>query len=368
VAAVSKEVLKRTALVSAIVLATIVGVLLVLYAWRLPPFRSAIETTENAYVRGSITVIAPKVDGYVSEVLVQDFANVQAGQVIVRLDDRNYKQKLAQALAAQAAQEANLANVVQARHVREASIESALATMQSARAQQANAQAQLVRARSDQARVAELVQDGSVSQRETDQVEATLRQAEAAHRQADATLAQARAAHSSAQQDLKAVIVNRDAIQAAVEGARAAVQLAQIDLDNTLIRAPRAGTLGEIGVKLGQYATPGTQLVVLVPREVWVVANFKEAQTARMRVGQPAVLRVDALSDAEIEGRVENIAPATGSEFSVLRPDNATGNFTKIAQRLPVRIAVDAKAALAARLRPGMSVVASVDTSKGAQP
>src|SRR5262249_38967332 len=100
----------------------------------------------------------------------------------------------------------------------------------------------------------------------------------------------------------------------------------------------------------------------------WVVANFKEAQTAHIRVGQPAVLRVDALSDAEIKGRVENIAPATGSEFSVLRPDNATGNFTKIAQRLPVRIAVDVSDALAARLRPGMSVVASVDTSKGGQP
>jgi multidrug resistance efflux pump len=102
-----------------------------------------------------------------------------------------------------------------------------------------------------------------------------------------------------------------------------------------------------------------------VPRQVWVVANFKEAQTAHMGEGQPAMLRVDALSDAQIKGHVENIAPATGSEFSVLRPDNATGNFTKIAQRLPVRIAVDANDPLAARLRPGMSVVASVDTSKG---
>jgi multidrug resistance efflux pump len=368
VVAVSKEVLKRAAPVSAVVLATIVGVVLVLYAWRLPPFRSPIESTEDAYVRGSITVIAPKVDGYVAEVLVQDFANVEAGQLIVRLDDRNYKQKLAQALATQAAQEANLANVVQARHVREASIESASAAMQSARAQQANAQAQLVRARTDGARVSELVQDGSVSQRETDQVEAALRQAEAAQRQADAAFAQARAAHAASQQDLKSVIVNRDAIEAAVAGARAAVQLAQIDLDNTLVRAPVAGTLGEIGVKLGQYATPGTQLVMLVPRRIWVVANFKEAQTAHIRVGQPAVLRVDALSDAEIKGRVENIAPATGSEFSVLRPDNATGNFTKIAQRLPVRIAVDLSDALALRLRPGMSVVASVDTSQGARP
>ncbi|HSV44283.1 MAG TPA: HlyD family secretion protein [Ramlibacter sp.] len=340
------------------------GILLVLYAWRLPPFRGAVETTENAYVRGSITVIAPKVDGYVAEVMVQDFATVKAGQVLVQLDDRNYRQKLAQAQANQAAVEANLDNVSQARRVREAGVTNAEAAIATALAQQVNAGAQLSRTQADQRRAEALVQDGSISQRERDQTEGFLRQAEAARKQAEATIQQARAGHAAAQQDLRAVIVNRRSVEASVESARAAVQLAEIDLENTRIRAPRDGHVGEVGVKLGQYVTPGTQLMALVPAHVWVMANFKEAQTTRMREGQPASFTVDGLGDAHFKGTVERISPATGSEFSVIRPDNATGNFTKVPQRLPVRISVDVTEALAARLRPGMSVIASVDTRK----
>jgi multidrug resistance efflux pump len=350
-----------------VVTAALTGIALVLYAWRLPPFLSAIESTENAYVRGSVTVIAPKVDGYVAEVLVQDFAAVDAGQVLVRLDDRNYRQRLAQAQAALAAQEANLANLVQARHAREAGVASASAQLAAAQAQQFNAAAQLARSQADQRRSQALVGDGSVSQREFEQVDGTLRQAEAGQRQTDALAQQARAAITVAQQDLRAVAVNRQAVEAAVQGAKAAVALAEIDLENTRIRAPRAGRAGEIGVKLGQYVTPGTQLMALVPAQVWVVANFKEAQAARMAPGQAAELQVDGLGHARLRGRVERLAPAMGSEFSVLRADNATGNFTKVAQRLPVRIAVDANEPLLTRLRPGMSVVAEVDTGS-AQP
>jgi multidrug resistance efflux pump len=211
-----------------------------------------------------------------------------------------------------------------------------------------------------------LAQDGSVSERERDQADGLLRQAEAAYRQTLAGVQQADAAHAVATQELQTVIVNRRVIEAAVESAKAAVQLAEIDLENTRIRAPRAGVVGEVGVKLGQYVTPGTQLLALVPPQVWVVANFKEAQTARMVAGQPATLRVDALDNAELAGKVERMAPATGSEFSVIKPDNATGNFTKIPQRLPIRIAVDERDPLAARLRPGMSVVVTVDTRRGA--
>ncbi|MDM0112326.1 HlyD family secretion protein [Variovorax sp. J22R133] len=354
---------RATALVLMLALA---GVLLVLYAWRLPPFRTAIESTENAYVRGSITVIAPKVDGYVAQVLVQDFAEVKAGQVLVQLDDRNYRQRVAQAQASLAAAQANLDNVAQARRVREAGVSTAEASVATALAQQVNASAQLSRTQADQRRADALVPDGSISQRERDQTEGLLRQAEAARTQAGAAIRQARAGHAAAQQDLRAVIVNRRSVEASVETAQAAVQLAEIDLENTRIRAPRDGHVGEVGVKLGQYVTPGTQLMVLVPAQVWVVANFKEAQTSRMREGQPAALRVDALADAKFKGRVERLSPATGSEFSVIRADNATGNFTKIPQRLPVRIAVDMSDTLAARLRPGMSVFASVDTSSSA--
>lgn len=354
---------RTTVLIAA---ASLAGILLVLYSWRLPPFASAIETTENAYVRGGITVISPKVDGYVAEVLVQDFGVVKAGDVLVRLDDRNYVQRLAQARANLAAQEANLDNVAQARRVREAGIASTRAGMATAQAQLVNAQAQLSRTQADQRRAQALVTDGSISQRERDQTEGLLRQAEAARKQALAAIQQASAGQGAAEQDLRSVIVNRRSIEAAVDSAHAAVQLAQIDLDNTRIHAPRDGQVGEVGVKLGQYVTPGTQLVSLVPPQVWVVANFKEAQTAHMRPGQAATLRVDALADVEIKGQVERIAPATGSEFSVIRADNATGNFTKVPQRLPVRIRVDMSEPQAARLRPGMSVIATVDTKGGA--
>jgi multidrug resistance efflux pump len=342
--------------------ATLLCLGLVLYAWRLPPFRTGTETTENAYVRGMVTIVAPKVDGYVAEVLVQDYMAVQAGQVLVKLDDRIYRQKLEQARSALAAQEANLANTVQARRAREAAIGNTQAQIASAKAQQANARAQLARAQADMRRATPLAQDGSLSQRERDQTEAALHQAEATLKQAEAGAAQAQAGQAVATQDLQTVVVNRSAVEAAVESARAAVKLAEIDLDNTQIRAPRDGHVGEVGVKLGQYVTPGTQLVAVVPSQVWVVANFKEAQTARMAPGQVAHFRVDALSDAALTGRVERLSPATGSEFSVIKQDNATGNFTKIPQRLSVRIAVDPDQAQSARLRPGMSVVVSVDT------
>lgn len=357
--------MRKLSHLSNIVIATVAlaAVAFVLHAWHLPPFHGDIESTENAYVRGSVTVIAPKVDGYVAEVLVHDFATVDAGQVLVRLDDRNYRQRLTQARAALAVQQANLANVAQSRRAREAGVANAQAQLAAAEAQQANAAAQLGRTQADERRSRALVVDGSVSQREQEQAESALRQAEAGQRQADAHAEQARAAIRVAQQELRAVDVNQQVIEAAIEGAQAAVQLAEIDLENTRIRAPRAASAGEIGVKLGQYVTPGTQLLALVPSQVWVVANFKEAQTARMVPGQVAQLQVDGLGNARLKGRVERLAPAMGSEFSVIRADNATGNFTKVPQRLQVRIAVDADEPLARRLRPGMSVIAEVDTS-----
>ncbi len=146
-------------------------------------------------------------------------------------------------------------------------------------------------------------------------------------------------------------------------GAEAQVHLAEIDLKNTRIEAPEDGRLGEVGARLGQYVAPGTQLMALVPKRTWVVANFKETQLSGMKVGQPVSFTVDALGHARLNGRIERFAPATGWEFSVLRPDNATGNFTKVAQRLPVRIAIDAGQALAEKLSPGMSVVVSIDTN-----
>ena len=348
--------------IAVVCVALVAALLAALHAWRLPPFASAVETTEDAYVRGNVTIVAPKVDGYVAEVAIEDFERAAAGQVVVRLDDRNYRHKLDQARGNLRLQESNLANLEQTRRAKEAAVASTAAQIASAQAQAVNARAQLDRAIADLRRVEHLVADGSLSQRERDQTVAALRQAEASVRQGDAAIAQTRAGRSAAEQELQAVAVNRQALEGSVEAARAAVRLAEFDLENTVVRAPRDGRVGEVGVKLGQYVQPGTQLMAVVPAQVWVVANFKERQTARMAPGQSATLRVDALPDEQLTGRIERISPATGSEFSVIKPDNATGNFIKIPQRLLVRIAVDPGQPLAERLRPGMSVLASVDT------
>jgi multidrug resistance efflux pump len=153
-----------------------------------------------------------------------------------------------------------------------------------------------------------------------------------------------------------------------VQGAEAAVHLAEIDLQNTRIVAPQDGRLGEIGARVGQYVSAGTQLLAVVPEKIWVVANFKETQLPGMKVGQPVTLQVDALEHARLSGHIEQFSPAAGSEFTVLKADNATGNFTKVAQRVPVRIAIDPNQDLAERLAPGMSVEVSVNTEAPAVP
>ncbi|WP_422785832.1 HlyD family secretion protein [Rhizorhabdus argentea] len=337
---------RATIIIAVIVL---LGVATILYAWGLPPFSSAIQSTDNAYVRGRTTLISPQVSGYVVAVPVQDFQHVKAGQVLVRIDDRIYRQRVDQAQANLSSQLAALANSTQTRRAREAAVGSQSAAVESARAQ-------LARAEADMRRVDELVGQGSISLRERDQTRAALLAAQAAVRQAQAS-------NVIAREDVVSVRVNRGALQAAVEGAQAALRLVRIDLANTIIRAPADGQVGEVGVRLGQYVTAGTQLLFVVPRQLWITANYKEAQTADMRPGQPASFTVDALGGKKLTGHVESLAPATGSEFAVLKPDNTTGNFVKVAQRISVRIAVDPDQSLAARLRPGMSVETRIDTS-----
>lgn len=342
---------RRTRVLSALAFGTLalLGVLIVLYAWQLPPFASAIESTENALVRGQVTVISPQLSGYVFEVPVQDFQQVKAGDLLVRLDDRIYTQRLAQAEASLASQQAALANNRQ-------QMRSAQATIDQRKAAIGSAKAQADKAGADLKRSLALVTDGSISRSELDV-------SRAAAAQARASLAQANAAVRIAEEDLRTVEVNKDSLQAAVSNAVAAVALARIDLANTRVVAPRDGQLGQIGVRLGAWVNSGAQLMALVPDTVWVIANFKETQMAHVRVGQAASFTVDALNHARLTGHVQEIAPATGSEFSLLQADNATGNFVKIAQRIPVRIVVDPDQPDARRIRPGMSVVVSVDTA-----
>ncbi|MGZ5201735.1 MAG: HlyD family secretion protein [Telluria sp.] len=346
----------RRPLWNALVFGTLalVGVLIVLYAWNLPPFHSAVESTENAMVQGQVTLISPQLSGYVVEVDVQDFQHVHAGQLMFRIDDRIYRQRLEQARAQLQTQQAALANYAQSRT-------SAGATIEQNRAALANALAQQKKSAADLRRVQELAADGSLSVRELDA-------ARAAYEQAAAAIEQARAALEIARQNFTSVGVNRAALEAAVANAQAAVRLAEIDLSNTRIVAPRDGQLGQVSVRAGAYASSGTQLTALVPPVLWVIANMKETQMANVRVGQPATFTVDALGGAKLRGTVERIAPATGSEFSVLPPDNATGNFVKITQRIPVRISIDPNQQLAARLAPGMSVVVSIDTAARGRP
>jgi multidrug resistance efflux pump len=324
------------------------AVLAILYAWQLPPFAGWSQDTDNAYVRGKVTIISPQVSGYVTAVHVHDFLTVTKGQVLVSIDQRIYAARVEQAKANLAAQRAALANSQQSQRAREAAVTGQAAGI-------ASAQAQFGRAQADMKRADALVADGSISERERDQTRAALLAAQAA-------VLQASAQRQVGQQEVRSVIVGRDGLEAAVAAAEAQLHLAQIDLDNTIVRAPADGQLSEVGVRNGAFVTAGTQLMFLVPRELWVIANFKEAQTSNMRVGQSASFKVDALGGAKLSGHVESIAPAAGSEFAVLKADNATGNFVKVAQRIAVRVKIDPAQDLAARLRPGMSVVLHVET------
>ena len=327
----------------------ILGVLLVLYAWKLPPFTSGLQRTDNAYVRGQVTIISPQVAGYVTEVAVQDYQTVQQGAPLVQIDDRIYRQRLEQAEAALHSAQAALANSAQTQT-------SARGSVAQTRASIAGAQAALAKAQADADRVRTLRAGGWVAQAQVDVAQAALRSAQA-------QVASAQAQEGIAETGVTTAVVGRGTLEAAVENAQAAVRLAQIDLDNTRIVAPRAGQLGEVAVRQGQYVTAGTQLTSIVPDRVWVVANMKETLMRNVRVGQPVELSIDALGHESIRGHVERISPATGSEFSVIRPDNATGNFTKVAQRIPVRVSIDPNQPLASRLSPGMSVVARIDTT-----
>ncbi|GAA4042466.1 HlyD family secretion protein [Sphingomonas rosea] len=329
----------------------VAGVLAALWAWGLPPFDSGDETTNNAYVRGQTTVISPQVAGYLIAVPVKDFDRVQPGQLLARIDPTPFQQRVRQGEASIAAQRATLANSQQ-------SLRSGEAQMRLQDAAVSAARAGLEKAQADMRRIDELAGEGSVSLRERDQARAALKQAQA-------SVQQAQAQRAIAAEQVRTVQVGRGALEAQVEGADVSAQLARIDLSRTEIRAPRAGRLSEISARVGQLVSAGTQLMYLVPDELWVTANFKETQTAKMRVGQRATLTVDALGGEKLTGRVQSIAPAAGTEFSLVKPDAGAGNFVKVPQRIAVRIALDRNQPLSQRLGPGMSVVATVHTAGG---
>jgi membrane fusion protein (multidrug efflux system) len=308
-----------------------------------------IESTDDAYVGGDITVIAPKVAGLIAEVDVTDNQPVHAGDLLAKLDDRDYRAALARADGAVAAADATLVNLEASRRLQDAVIAQAKAEI-------AAADAEVERTELDLVRYRHLASDQVASMQR-------LQQADADRKKGAAAAEKARALYAAAQRQLDVIAAQKQQAAAALAQASAERDLAKLNLGYTEIRAPIDGWVGNRTARTGAFASVGSQLLALVPAHgLWVDANFKESQLAQMRQGLPATVVADELSDRVFHGRVASLAPATGAQFSVLPPENATGNFTKLVQRVPVRIALDGDDASLGALRPGLSTTVSVDT------
>lgn len=298
-------------------------------------------STGNAYVQGDVTPISPKISGYITEVAIRDHQAVKAGDVLFRIDDSDYRARVSQAAAGVATRRAMLGNPASRIEQQRAVIEQAIAA-------QRGAEAEANRAALDFARFRELTARNFVSQ-------ARLDQAEAEHLRHRANVAQAQANVAAARGQLDVLQSQRPQLLAEIDVALAALRLAQIELENTVVRSPSVGRVGEREARVGQYVRPGTLLVAVVPQELWVVANFKETQIAAMQIDDAVTISVDGIRGIAFRGRVESLSPASGAQFALLPPDNATGNFTRIVQRIPVKIAFDPGQPGLDQLRPGMS-------------
>lgn len=325
-AATPKLIKPRKVTFIAMVVLFVIGAAIVLSVWHVKPFSTTIEQTDNSYVRGNSTVLSSQISGYVDQVLVKDFDHVTAGQPLLRINADNYNQQVVQA-------------------------ESAVT----------QAQTQLGLAQKQLNRLLQLVDIGAVSQAEVDTARANVANNVAA-------LNQARANLDATREALKTAEVAQIGLQAQIKSANAQVDQAKTMKNYSQVTAPISGQLGQVGVRNGQYVSTGTQLMYIIPAETWVIANFKETQMQHIHIGQPATFTVDALGGKRFTGYVNSISPATGSEFSVIKTDNATGNFTKVVQRIAVRIDIDPNQPDTDQLRPGMSVITKIDTAAGSVP
>jgi membrane fusion protein, multidrug efflux system len=312
-----------------------------------------IEATDDAYVGAHNTTLAAKVAGYVSSIAVEDNSRVKAGDVIATIDDGDFRLAVDAARDKAATQQSTVERIGSQIVAQQASVEQA-------KAQLASAQAGDTRSRLELDRQQSLAQRDFASRQ-------TLEQAQSNRDQGVAGVQSARAALDAAQANVDVLKGQQQEAVRALQELRTALAKAERDLSFTMIRAPVDGVIGNRAVQTGDFVQTGQRLASLVPLdEVYVDANFKETQLAHLRPGQRVAITVDALPDQTIEGTVTSLAPASGSVFSLLPPDNATGNFTKIVQRLPVRVSVPADVATAGVLRPGMSVVVSVNTKSTA--
>jgi len=333
------------------------------------------QVTNDAYVRGDLTPLSTKVSGLVREVKVNDYQQVHKGDVLVQLDDDDYKAQLAQAAAGVEAAKAALENNRRQKDLQDAKIERALAGIDQAHAQITAAQAgkeavqaDVTRTRLERVRQEALLKTNSTTQQKAEAAVADDERLVAQFASRDADLAQARTLLRSnesageAERRGKAVLESQGTqLIADLHAKEAALKVAQINLGYTRIIAPADGTVGERQVRPGQLVSPGTQVMTFVENMRWVAANFRETQLTNIRVGDTAEIRLDVYPDKVIKGRVLEVAPASGSQFALLPPDNATGNFTKVVQRVPVKIAIE-DSSLSSQLRPGLSAVVTVRT------
>lgn len=337
--------IKKAALIAALLAG---GSAAVYYGYDYAAHGRYLESTDDAYVKADYTTIAPKVAGYITDVLVQDNEHVTAGQVLARIDDRDFRAALAQADAEVDAAQAAIRNLDAQIALQQALISQAQAAVEAA-------QATLTFADEDSERYRQLLKTGSGTVQRAQQTESIRGQASAQFQRDQAGLLAAR-------KKIDVLKTERDQATAQLERSQAQARQAQLNVSYTVIMAPVDGNIGARTLRVGQFVAPGTQLMAIVPlHATYIVANFKETQLTSVRGGQPVTVRVDAFPDVKLSGHVDSLSPASGLEFSLLPPDNATGNFTKIVQRVPVKITLD-DSSLTGLLRAGMSVEPTIDT------
>jgi membrane fusion protein, multidrug efflux system len=335
------------------------------------------QVTNDAYVRGDLTPLSTKVSGIVRDVKVSDYQRVHAGDVLVELQDGDYQAQLAQATAAVEAAKAAIENNRRQRELQDSRIDRALAGVDQAKAQIAAAeaginavQADVVRTQQERTRQESLLATQASTKQTVESAVANEQRFAAQEASRKADLEQAKTGLRSSEiavdseRKAKAVLESQDQqLVADLHAKEAALSVAKINLGYTKIAAPANGTVGERQVRPGQLVSPGTQVVTFVADTKWVLANYRETQLTNVKVGDTADLQIDQYPGKVFHGKVLEIAPASGSQFALLPPDNATGNFTKVVQRIPVKIAFDDQN-LASSLRPGLSVVATVRTKQ----
>jgi membrane fusion protein (multidrug efflux system) len=312
------------------------------------------ETTDDAYMTGDLTPLSAKVSGYVASVRVTDYQTVHRGDLLVEIEPSDYRAQLAQAEANLASAQANLLDIEPQKAAQRALIRQAEATIHATAAD-------VLRYHLEARRQHTLLTTHLAGTEQS--VEQSVEQADDNERRSQAQLALNAAQLDQQKVALDSLDLHQKQLAAQVEAARSQLELARNNLGYTRITSPADGMVGQRQVRPGQFVNVGTQAVAVMPLpNIWVIANYKETQMTRLRVGQPASIRVDAFPDLHLRGRVQSWSPGTGSTFALLAPDNATGNFTKVVQRVPVKIVMDPDPALGALVRPGMSVEATVDT------